>query len=328
MNEVITVAVGNYDRTQPLITGAVAIPSVDLDIRPMTTGPMLASAARGEFDVTEHSLASYVASLNRPDRHYVAIPVFTSRMFRHNAVYVHRDAYFARPEDLIGGRIGMQAWHITAMVWIRGIFADEHGVALDSVSYVLGGLETPGAIGGAQVAPPAGVQIETAPDGRSLVDLLREREIDAIYAPGAPAAFSDHDSFVRRLLDDPERAERDYYQQTRLFPLMHVIVVRQSLLERRPELADQLVDGFTAAKHIAEHAVAETAEVHAMDPWLYAHSESTRRLMGEDFWPYGVDANRAELTTFVRYAHEQGLTDRRWAPEELFFHAPDAGSSD
>ncbi len=144
MDEAITVAVGNYDRTAPLITGRVTIPSIELDVTPMTTGPMLASAARAEFDVTEHSLASYVTSLESDDPPYVAIPVFPSRMFRHNAVYVHRDADFARPEDLIGARIGLQAWHITAVVWIRGIFADEHGVAIDSVSYVLGGLDTPG----------------------------------------------------------------------------------------------------------------------------------------------------------------------------------------
>ncbi len=189
MDEVITVAMGNYDRTQPLITGEVGVPSVDLRVTPMTTGPMLASAARAEFDVTEHSLASYVTSLSAADRPYVAIPVFPSRMFRHNAVYVHRDADFARPEDLIGARIGIQAWHITAMVWIRGIFADEHGVAVDSVSYVLGGLDTPGTGPARPISPPAGVRIETAPVDRSLVDLLRDREIDAIYAPGAPAAF-------------------------------------------------------------------------------------------------------------------------------------------
>ncbi len=115
------------------------------------------------------------------------------------------------------------------------------------------------------MTPPPGVQVDSAPAGHSLVDLLRDRQIDAIYAPGAPAQFGQDGSFVRRLLDDPERFERDYYEQTRLFPLMHVMVVRRSLAARCPDLADRLIEAFAAAKDIAQHAVAETAEVHTMD---------------------------------------------------------------
>ncbi|MBV9594418.1 MAG: hypothetical protein JO147_11575 [Actinobacteria bacterium] len=165
---------------------------------------------------------------------------------------------------------------------------------------------------------PPDVLVEPAPPDHSLADLLLDGEIDAIYAPGAPAGYSPDDGAIRRLLTDPVRAERQYFRETQIFPPMHVLVLRRSIVRDHPQLPGELLTAFTAAKSAAAHAVGETAEVHAMEPWLYAHAETTRALMGEDFWPYGLEPNRAALTTFLRYAHEQGLTSRHRAPEELF----------
>jgi 4,5-dihydroxyphthalate decarboxylase len=316
---VLTVACGNYDRIQPLLSGEIGIESAQLDLTTLSTGPMLAAAARAEFDITEHSLSSYVMALDRGDSPYIAVPVFPSRMFRHNAVYVRSDSTLRRPSDLRGGSVGLQAWHITAMVWIRGIFAEHHDLPVDAVRYVLGGLDTSVVpAGGARAEPPEGVSITEAPAGTSLTDMLLDGSIDAIYAPGAPAAFRSAGGMVRRLFDDPVTVEQEYFRRTSIFPLMHVLVVRRSLVEALPELAGQLVTAFTQAKDIAAHQVADTSEVHAMEPWLYAHAERTRELLGRDFWPYGLEANRSALRTFLGYAWQQGLTAREWLPEQLF----------
>ncbi|HEY1575246.1 MAG TPA: ABC transporter substrate-binding protein [Pseudonocardiaceae bacterium] len=314
----LTLACWDYDRTQALADGRVRPEGVDLTYLTLPVEETFYRMMRHhEFDVAELSLSSYVVSLCH-DAPFVAIPVFPSRSFRHNGIYVHADGGVDRPEDLVGKVIGVAEYQLTANVWIRGIIDERHGVPVESVRYRTGGLHEPGRIEKAAVDLPPTIDIAPIEPGTTLAELLVRGEIDAIYTPRSPRPFLDRDPRVRRLFADPRAAEEDYYRATGVFPIMHVIALRRDVYERRPWLAQSLYKAFTRAKAVATERLAETAAPLSMVPWSYTEFDRARDLMGDDFWPYGLPANEHTLATFLRYSHAQGLADRLLRPDELF----------
>ncbi|HEX3647109.1 MAG TPA: ABC transporter substrate-binding protein [Pseudonocardiaceae bacterium] len=314
----LTLACWDYDRTQALADGRVRPEGVDLTYLPLPVEETFYRMMRHrEFDVAELSLSSYVVSLCR-DAPFVAIPVFPSRSFRHNGIYVNADAGIAEPADLVGKAVGVAEYQLTANVWIRGILAEHHGVPVESVRYRTGGLHQPGRIEKAAVDLPPSIDIAPIAPDATLADLLARGEIDAIYTPRSPRPFLDRDPRVRRLFADPRAEEEAYFRATGIFPIMHVIALRRDRYERHPWLAQSLYKAFTAAKAAATERLAETAAPLSMVPWSYAEFDRARDLMGDDFWPYGLPANEHTLATFLRYSHAQGLADRLPHPEELF----------
>jgi 4,5-dihydroxyphthalate decarboxylase len=271
-----------------------------------------------EFEVAEMSLSSYVISLFRPDPPFVAIPVFPSRVFRHSGIYVNAAAGIQEPKDLIGKRVGNPEYQLTAIVWIRGILGDDYSVPAESVTYVIGGEEEPGRPEKQQLDLPTRIKVERIGKTQTLSAMLDAGEIDAIYAPRMPSSFSSRSPRVRRLFQDFITVEREYYRRTRIFPIMHTVVVRRDVYERNRWVAQSLLKAFTAAQRIAYDSLRETAALSTMLPWLTAHVEDTRREMGDDYWPYGLDANRHTLQTFLRYSYEQGLSKELLEPERLF----------
>jgi 4,5-dihydroxyphthalate decarboxylase len=315
----LTLACWSYDRTRALAEGRVrpdGIALTYLDLPPEET--FFRMLRHREFDAAEMSLSSYVLTLDRPDPPFVAIPVFPSRAFRHSGVYVNAAAGIREPRDLIGRRVGTPEYQMTAGVWIRGIFADDHGVPVDGVTYCTGGQEQPGRDEKLALDLPAEIRIERIGPGRTLAVMLAAGEIDALYAPRAPSTLRTHPDCVRRLFENFAEVERAYYRRTRIFPIMHTVVIRRDLYERHRWIAFSLYQAFCAAQAVTYRDLTETTALKTMLPWLTAHVEETRREMGDDFWPYGVDPNRHVLTTFLRYSHEQGLAKRRWTPEDLF----------
>jgi 4,5-dihydroxyphthalate decarboxylase len=250
-------------------------------------------------------------------RPFVAIPVFPSRMFRHSCIYVNAHSGIEQPADLVGRRVGCPEYQMTAAVWLKGILADHYGVPVNSVTYHTGGLKEPGRREVAMDLPPD-ISVTAIPEGRTLSDMIDTGEIDALYTAEMPASFEHGSPNVRRLFPDYEREERAYFERTGMFPIMHTVVVKASLLERHPWIAQSLTKAFTAAQKIAYADLCDTTALKAMLPWLVAHVEATRQAMGADYWPYGIERNRANLDTFLRYSHEQGLSPRRLQPEELF----------
>lgn len=313
----ITFACWDYDRTQPLADGRVTVGGVDLTfLRLRVEETFFRMIVNREFDVAEMSLSSYTMSKFRDDP-FVAIPVFPSRVFRHGSIYVNQNSGIREPKDLIGKRIGVPEYQMTAAVWIRGMLADEYGVPVESVTYHTGGEEEPGRLEKPGLNLPPQIRVAPIPPDKTLARMLGSGEIDALYTAQAPSTYS-KDGPVRRLFEDFVGAERAYYARTGLFPIMHTVVIRRDVYERHRWLAAELCKAFGSAQAIAYANLRITGVVTTMLPWLVAESEATRALMGDDFWPYGVEKNEKNLDTFLRYHFEQGLSPRKLAARDLF----------
>jgi 4,5-dihydroxyphthalate decarboxylase len=319
----LTMACWGYDRTRALMEDRVAIDGVDLTYLNLGAEEIFFRMARHhEFDVSEMSLSSYVLSLFSKKPHFVAIPVFPSRMFRHSHIFVNRDSKITTPQDLAGKRVGSPEYQLTACVWIRGILQDEYGVALDGVSYFTGGLEEPMRSEKLPVSLPSNIHLQPIPPNKTLSQMLEEGEIDALYSPRAPSSFERSPGKVRRLFGNYAAEERAYYGKTKIFPIMHTVVIRKDISEKHPWVAQSLYRAFLCAQRETYREIDQMETLKYMLPWLISHVEETRSLMGEDFWPYGVEPNAHVLQTFLRYSHEQGLSKKILRPRELF--APDS----
>jgi 4,5-dihydroxyphthalate decarboxylase len=314
----LTLACWDYDRTLPLATGEVRPDGIDLTYLNLPVEETFFRMARyREFDAAELSLSSYVISLGQ-DAPFVAIPVFPSRSFRHNGIYVRAASGIGEPADLAGRIVGVPEYQLTAAVWIRGILADHYGVAVGSVRYRTGGLHQPGRTEKISHATPPGVEIEPIPAGATLDGMLAGGGIDALYSPRTPRSFAAGDPRVRRLFADPRAEEERYFATTGIFPIMHVVVLRGDLYQRRPWLAQSLYKAFEQARAMTAARMRETAAARYMLPWLYADIEHTQALMGPDFWSYGLAANERTLRAFLRYSHEQHLASKLMEPADLF----------
>ena len=314
----LTLACGDYDRTARLSADAAG-GCLDLRILRLAPEEIFYRMLRyREFDAAEMSLSSYVASLGTDDGGLVAIPVFPSRAFRHGSIFVNRDRGITRPADLIGARVGVPEYEMTAAVWIRGILADRHGVPLDGPRYLTGGLEEPGRTAKSALRLRPGIDVREIPPGASLNRMLVKGEIDALYTARAPSAFDAGDSQIARLFPEHAAEERQYFARTRIFPIMHTVVIRRDVYERDRWLARELTKLLERARDRAVERLRATVALAVSLPWLSQHVEETTAVMGDQFWPYGVDLNRHTLTTFLRYSLEQGITDRTLAPEDLF----------
>ena len=315
----LTLACWDYDRTLPLAQGDVRPAGVDLTYLTLPVEETFFRMARfREFEAAELSLSSYVISLGQ-DAPFVAIPVFPSRAFRHNGIYVHAASGITEPAELAGRLVGVPEYQLTAAVWIRGILAERHGLPVASVRYRTGGLHQPGRTDKIEHNAPPGVEIAPIPAGQTLAGLLIEGGIDALYSPRTPQPFAAGDPRVARLFAAPRAAEEAYYADTRIFPIMHVVVLRRDVYQSWPWLVQSLCQAFEEARALTVARMMETAATRYLVPWLYADLERTQQIMGADFWTYGLTAdNKHALRTFLGYSFEQGLASRRYEPAELF----------
>jgi 4,5-dihydroxyphthalate decarboxylase len=305
------------DRTRPILEATVAIDGCHVD--PVTGEPedLFARALRhAEFDVTELSLSSYLIVTGRDTSAYVAVPAFPSRAFRHSAVYVRTDRGIDRPEDLIGTTIGVPEYQQTVGLWIRGILTDRYGVAASAIRWRSGGLERPGAGERIPVQVRDGIDVRPIDPDATLSDMLAVGDLDGIVSPRPPSCFTAGHPRVRRLWPDHRAEERRFFLETRLFPIMHVVAVKRSLVERHPWLPANVFRAFAEAKRRAIDDLEQTNFLRVTLPWI--DLDEVRSLMGDDYWPYGVAANRAELASAARWSYEEGLSPVLLAPEDLF----------
>jgi len=309
----------NYDRTRGLLEGRIQPDGIDLTYLDMPVEETFFRMLRHqEFDVAEMSLSSYAMSLSKPDKPFIAIPVFPSRFFRHSCIYVNANAGIREPKDLIGKRIGNPEYQMTAPVWIRGILQDEYGVPVDGVTYYTGGEEEPGRPEKLKLDLPPNIKVQPIGEKDTLAAMLRGGSIDGLYTARMPSTYRTGGGKVRRLFESYMEVEQAYYRKTRIFPIMHAVAIRASVYEKHPWIAMSLAKAFVQAQRETYDDLDVTAALKAMLPWLTKHVEDARALMGEDFWPYGFAPNRETLATFLRYHNEQGLSKRRLTPEELF----------
>jgi 4,5-dihydroxyphthalate decarboxylase len=316
----LSVAVGDYDRTRPLIDGAVRIDGVDPIFMTLSPEEIFFRAFRSaEFDISELSLSSFTVKTAQNDCPYVGIPVFLSRAFRHTAIYVRTDR-IKRPEDLKGKRIGLPEYQLTANVWVRAILHDDFGVKPSDVTWVRGGIEEPGRPEKIKLNLPADVKLENAPKGKTISAMLAAGEIDAFIAPRPPSIVEGHPN-IGWLFADPTGAAKDYFKRTGIFPIMHLVGVKRTLVDKHPWLLAAVAKAFEQAKTAALTHLSDTSATKVTLPFVEEQLKAARELMGKDFWSYGVAANRKTLEAFLRHHHAQGLSSRLVRVEELFHPA-------
>jgi 4,5-dihydroxyphthalate decarboxylase len=312
----LTLACGASDRTWPLILGDVKPAGIDLTFLRMYPEEVFWRMTRhAEFDAAEMSLSSYFLRRSRNDDSVIAIPVFTSREFRHSCVWVRADAGIQTPQDLKGRRMGAAEYQLTANLWIRGFLSDDYGVSPADMQWYLGGLYQLGRIEKLNVSIP-NVQLTQLQPHQTLSQMLQDGELDAVMGPRPPYGFPG--PRVRRLFENFKEVEQDYFRRTQVFPLMHTVVIRRELLERDPWIARSLYDAFREAKRLAMTELSDPVVLCTTLPWQVAEVEATRELMGDDYWPYGLEPNRKALETLMRYSCEQGLAARPVPVESLF----------
>jgi len=316
----LTLACGPYDRTEALRSGIVAPEGIDLLYVPVQSPPELFARMvhKESFDAAEMSTSLYLQLRSQGQLPFVALPIFPSRMFRHGYVFVRDDAGIEAPVDLAGKRIGVQEYHQTAAVWIRGILGRDYGVDFSAVRWFEGGVNAPRLPDPAVDRRPEGpLDITFIGTDRSIDELLRSGEIDAYLGSRRPNAMGT-DPAVRRLFADPRAEERAWFQRTGIFPIMHTVVVREALLERHPWVAESLFKAFEQSKRWCLEQMRFSGTSRYTLPWLHADIEEIDELFGGDPWPYGLDRNRAALEALLGFLVEQRFVASAPALEDLF----------
>jgi len=316
----VSLAIGDYDRTRALFDGRVSAEGIDLTVLSVRSAETFVRMIRHEeFDASEMSLAAYASLIARGDDRFVGIPVFPSRMFRHRDLFVSTVSGITEPSQLVGARVGIRRYHMTALVWQRGVLSDEYSITPDQIRWVSAGIERSGSIP-ARVALrlPDGVEIEKVID-RTIDEMLLAGELDAGFLNFSPPSFRAGDPRIRRLFQDPRQVEIEYWRRTGIFPIMHLVVVHRRVFDRAPWVVQSLMHSFEEAKEIAMRDLLHTSGTSpSMLPFFHLEAEAALDLAGSSLWPAGVSANRPTLETLLRYAAEQGVAERLVAVEELF----------
>ncbi|MDP6559446.1 MAG: ABC transporter substrate-binding protein [Candidatus Binatia bacterium] len=314
----LTLACEDYDRTRPMKEGRVKPEGIDLNYLALPVEEIFWRMLHfEEFDVAEMSMGAFHVDAARGRRPFVAIPVFPSRTFRHRCIFVNVDSGIKRPQDFKGKRVGVPEYTMTASVWLRGMLQHDFGVAPQEVTWIQGGVEQPGRKDRVEFESPPGVRVETVQD-RTLNDMLETGAIDALMTARMPACFVQGSPRVGRLFDDFKSAEMDYFSRTGIFPIMHVMVIRREVYRKYPWIAQSLYKAFCEAKDICLGQIYDTNVLRTSLPWTLSEYEEVRKLMSEDFWPYGFEANLSVLETFHSYLLEQGMIKEPLELEQLY----------
>ena len=317
----LSVAVGDYDRMRPLMDGLVQIDGVDPQFMALDPEEIFFRAFRhADFDICELSLSSYSVKTAARTSAYIAVPVFPSRAFRHTSVYVRTDR-IKQPSDLAGRRVGLPEYQLTANVYVRMLLEEEYGVKASDVTWVRGGYEDPGRMEKISLNLPANVRIEDVEPHETISNLLAEGKLDAVIGPRAPSCFRHGHPLIGYLFPDPKKAAEEWFRKTKIFPIMHTLGIRRSLADAHPWLPSAVMKAFGHSKAIALAKLQDTSATKVTLPFVEEQLAAARALMGDDFWAYGLAANRNVLERFLRRHHEEGLSSRLLTPEELFHPA-------
>jgi 4,5-dihydroxyphthalate decarboxylase len=313
-----------YDRARALADGSVQPDGIELEYRSAPqVGAIMERALKGEFDVSELGITYYLRSLELPDPPFIAIPVFPNRLFRHGAIFINKDSGIKEPRDLIGRKVGeLHRYGHDAGIWAKGALSDDFGVTADSMKYSVGGLDAPSnEADWATAGTPPGVTINQIGAGQTLDKMLADGEIDALFSAWIPPSMRTGSPKIGRLFEDFESVERSYFARHQVFPIMHTVVIKRSVYRENPWVARAMMDAFEKAKQAAMNIYRAGSIFFTpalMIPWVAALQERNRELMGDDFWPYGIEKNRKTLETCLRYNREQQLLARDWKIEDLF----------
>ena len=309
--QTVTIGCRDYDHTRALADGRVKIDGVNLkfvNISPPSQ-IFLRMLHDEEFDASEMSLSNYMIALGKGDQRFVAIPVFPSRVFRHAYVWVNTRSGIQKPRDLKGKRIGIADYSMTALLFVRGFLQHEYGVMPQDVHWYRRRSEH------VAIEIPPGIRIDNIGKDQSLDDLLEAGDLDAVALTSPPRGFLAGLPDIKRLFPDSRAVEAEYYRRTKIFPIMHMVVIRRAIYEKDPSLSVRLAETFETAKRLAFEGYAEGLSCL---PWVHLDLEYARQVLGSDVYPYGMKRNLATLEAATLYSNEQGLTNRRFSVKELF----------
>ena len=316
----LTLACWDYDRTRALQEGTVQVEGVDLTYLPLRVEETFWRMLRyGEFDAAELSMGSYLMAREKGFPKLIAIPVFPSRAFRHSCIYINTASGIKDPKDMAGKRVGVPEYQITMAIWARGILQHEYGIKPEQMKWFTGGEEHPGREDKVKHDLPKTIDIRPIAADQTLSSMLERGDIDAMISAHMPSPFVRRSPKIARLIPDFPRVEKDYYRRTKIFPIMHTVALREEFYEKHPWVAQSLYKALAESKRICQESMYEFSALKYMLAWSIAEMEEERELFGAgELWPYGLEANRHVLETFLRHHHEQGLSKRRFTPEEIF----------
>lgn len=315
-----------FARTEGLFNGKVTVSGCDTVFEKAGIGDINTNLFSGpqDWDFCEIGLHPFMlAWSNEGFRDYQLLPVYPLRAFRHKSIFIRTDRGINKPEDLKGKTIATPGYSSTSLTWIRGLLQDEYGVKPEDVNWVSSRKDSSAGVSGKVSAQenviPDGVNISSGPEGVDESDLLANGDVDALFHAAVPRAFVQGHDKVGRLFPDSRAAEQAYYEKTGIFPIMHAVAVRRSLLEENPWLAQAIFDAYSQAKTLGYQQMVGIGWAADMLPWYSQEMEATQEIMGTNFYSYGLKANRKSLETLFRYSHEQGLASRRLTVEEMFY---------
>jgi 4,5-dihydroxyphthalate decarboxylase len=315
----LTLACWDYDRTRPLIDGRVRPEGIDLEIKVIRPGETFhRMLEHKEFEISELSLSAYVTLKGAGACPFVAVPVALSKIFRHSCIYIRTDAGIRTPRDLRGKRVGTTQLGSTGVVFMNGMLQHEYGVTLEDIHWFTAGFASASARRAVPPYLPGKMKIESLSPDQTLDGMLESGDLDALFSLYIPSIFQKGSPRISRLFPNYYEVERDYYRRTRIFPIMHIVVLRDDVYREQPWVARSIYKAFCEARDLAIDGLYDTDALRLSLPWLINHIEETWRVLGKDFWAYGLEPNRPALEAIGRYVYEQGFSPRPVQPDELF----------
>ena len=313
------------DRTAALIDGRATVEGCEIKFEPMGIGDINTNVFSGPqtLDVTEIGLHPFMlAYANEGFRDYSLLPIFPLRLFRHKSIFIRTDRGTKGPEDLRGKKVATPGFSSTSLTWLRGIVQHEYGVKPEEIQWVQSSKDSSakaaGKVSKQESMVPKGLSVSKGPEGKDESDLLESGEVDALFHAAEPRAYIQGHPKVARLFPDFRKTERAYFKKTGIFPIMHAVAIRKSLIEQHPWLPKAVFDAYSQAKKLMYDHLKKMGWATISLPWVAQEIEETRALMGENFWPYGITPNRKTLEALFQYSYEQGLAGRKLTIEELF----------
>ena len=311
-------AASKYDHFRDLIDETVSVEGIDLNCMQFSVEETFARFVNfQEWEVSEMSLGKFASFISQDNGKVIGIPVFPSRVFRQSSIYIREDSPLKRPQDLAGKKIGIPEWAQTASIYTRGWLVDQIGIPLTDIEWLQSGVNQTGREEKVKLKLPDGVKLTPVFD-KSLTEMLLCGDIDAAATAHAPQPFEDGDSRIKRLIPNYREVEEAYYKMTNIFPIMHIIAIRRDVYDTNPWIAMNLYKAFLAAKQNSVRRALEITATRFPFAWCYDSAETTKKIFGDDFFPYGLEPNRPTLEAFLKYSFDQGICHRKVAPEELF----------
>ena len=314
-----------FPRTEALFSGSLSIEGCDTSFQEAGIGDINSNVFSGPqtYDFCEIGLHPFMmAYANDKFRDYTLLPIFPLRTFRHKSIFIRADRKINSPEDLKGKSIATPGYSSTSLTWIRGLLQDEYGVHPEDVEWVVARKDSSAALSGKvssqESVIPKGLSVKQGPVGVDESELLVSGEVDALFHAVAPQAFVEGNPIVTRLFSNSKLTEQAYYRKTGIFPIMHAVAVRKSLLEANPWLAKSLFNGYSKAKFIAYQRMTKLGWAEDMLPWYEQGLKEVQNMMSRNWYSYGIKGNELALNTLFRYSHEQRLSSKQLSIQELF----------